>query len=187
MPLWISFTLLALLMQALRTAAQKQLAGNISVEATTLTRYLFGLPFAIIYFLLLQRAQQSPLGLEALNARFAVSSLLAGVAQILATFCLVKALTLNNFAVGTALAKTEALMTAVLGSLFFGEVLSGAAFAAVAVGVSGVLIASNWRVSLRDFRDNRALSYGFGAGLGFALSSLFVVIKLKLVKNLSWE
>lgn len=174
MPLWIQFTLLALVMQALRTAAQKQLAGHLSTEATTLTRYLFGLPFAVVYFLLLNRSIADLTSSFHINIDFLVSASFAGFAQIGATYCLVKSLTLNNFAVGTALAKTEALLTAVIGSLFFDEMLSTVGFMAIAIGVLGVLIAGNWRISVRDLRDNKTLLFGFGSGLGFALSSLFI-------------
>ena len=54
MEAWIVFTLLAVVMQSVRTAAQKQIAQSISVLAATLARYLFGLPFAVLYFLVLK-------------------------------------------------------------------------------------------------------------------------------------
>ena len=54
MDTWISFTLLAVVMQSVRTAAQKQIARKISPQAATLVRYLFGLPFALLYFYWLQ-------------------------------------------------------------------------------------------------------------------------------------
>ena len=49
MDTWILFTLLAAFMQVIRTAGQKKMALHISPMATTLVRYLFGLPFAAIY------------------------------------------------------------------------------------------------------------------------------------------
>jgi drug/metabolite transporter (DMT)-like permease len=44
---WIGFTLLAVVMQSLRTAGQKQLAANLTAQSTTLVRYLFGLPYGL--------------------------------------------------------------------------------------------------------------------------------------------
>jgi len=87
---------------------------------------------------------------------------------------LVKALTLRNFAVGTALAKTEAILTAIIGAWFFSATLSFVAYLAVAVGVLGVLVASNWKIALQDLADNKSIKYGIGAGVGFALASLWI-------------
>lgn len=172
MEIWVLFTLLAVVMQSVRTAAQKQIAQSISASAATLVRYLFGLPFALAYFLLLRNLYQE----ETLagNAVFFRAASLAAVAQILATVFLIKALTLRNFAVGTALAKTEALLTAVIGALFFSAVLSPVAYLSVVIGVVGVLIASNWKINLRDLIENESIKYGVGAGLGFALASLWI-------------
>ena len=102
------YTLLAVVMQSVRTAGQKQIAGSISIQATTLVRFLFGLPFAVVYFLFLKSAY--PLEVIDLDTAFFRSASLAAVSQIFATVFLVKALTLRNFAVGTALAKTEAIL-----------------------------------------------------------------------------
>ncbi len=171
METWIVFTLLAVVMQSIRTAGQKQIARRLSVEATTLVRFLFGLPFAALYFYLLYSQDEAPLRLQ---GQFFLSASLAGVAQIGATLCLVKALTIRNFAVGTALAKTEAIMTALLGSLFFSATLSLLGYVSVVVGVAGLLAASNWRFSWQDLFHNESIKYGLGAGLGFALASLWI-------------
>jgi drug/metabolite transporter (DMT)-like permease len=40
--------------------------------------------------------------------------------------------------------------------------------------VVGVLIASNWKVSWQDLVENESIKYGVGAGLGFALASLWI-------------
>lgn len=172
METWIVFTLLAVVMQSVRTAGQKQIARKLSVEATTLVRFLFGLPFAAAYFFVLstdnEAAQIEP------GATFFLSASLAGVAQIVATLCLVKALTIRNFAVGTALAKTEAILTALLGALFFSAAISPLGYLSVIVGVMGLLVASNWRFSWQDLFHNESIKYGLGAGLGFALASLWI-------------
>jgi drug/metabolite transporter (DMT)-like permease len=166
------FTILAVVMQSVRTAGQKQMAQSLTAEATTLVRFLFGLPFALIYFSLLWRTNS---GQEVvLSASYWLPASLATVSQIVATLCLVKALTLRNFAVGKALAKTEAIMTALLGSLFFAASLSVLGYVSVYVGVIGVLVASNWRISVPDLMNNASIKYGLGAGLGFALASLWI-------------
>lgn len=175
METWISFTLLAVVMQSVRTAGQKQLASQLSAQATTLVRYLFGLPFAALYyFIMVSNSASHEFSMAAAGSVFFVSGALAGFAQIIATVCLVKALTLKNFAVGTALAKTEAILTALLGSIFFTSALTYLGWASVVVGVAGALVASNWKVSLDDLVHNQSIKYGLGAGLGFALASLWI-------------
>ena len=104
MEAWITFTLLAVIMQSLRTASQKQVSKRISIQAATLVRFLFGIKFAALYFFLIMRLYQ-PVRIELTN-KFIISGALASVSQILATVFLIKAITLRNFSVGTALAKT---------------------------------------------------------------------------------
>ena len=169
---WIIFTLLAVIMQSVRTAAQKQITREISVQSATLVRFLFGIKFAALYFFLTMWIFQ-PINFE-LNIKFIISGALASVSQVLATVFLIKALTLKNFAVGTALAKTEALLTAVLGSIFFSAYLNPKGYLSILFGVCGLLIASNWDVTLKDLSDNQSIRYGLGAGLGFALASLWI-------------
>ena len=169
---WIIFTLLAVIMQSVRTAAQKQITQEISVQSATLVRFLFGIKFAALYFFLTMWIFQ-PINFE-LNIKFIISGALASVSQVLATVFLIKALTLKNFAVGTALAKTEALLTAVLGSIFFSAYLNPMGYLSILFGVCGLLIASNWDVTLKDLSDNQSIRYGLGAGLGFALASLWI-------------
>lgn len=172
MELWIIFTILAVFMQSVRTAGQKQIAKKLSVEATTLVRFAFGLPFAILYYFFI--AQQNLNASPAYSLSFYLSASLAGVSQIAATLCLVKALTIQNFAVGTALAKTEAVLTAILGTVFFAAALSPMGYLSVFVGVAGLLVASNWQMSWKDLLTNQSIRYGLGAGLGFALASLWI-------------
>ena len=171
METWIVFTLLAVVMQSVRTAGQKQIARKLSIEATTLVRFLFGLPFAGLYFFLLSAGSEAVLNP---GREFFLSASGAGLAQIGATLCLVKALTIRNFAVGTALAKTEAIMTALLGTLFFSATLSVLGYVSVVVGVMGLLVASNWRFSWQDLFNNESIKFGLGAGFGFALASLWI-------------
>lgn len=172
MELWIVFTLLAVVMQSVRTAGQKQIARSITAQAATLVRYLFGLPFALLYFYSLKNYYQ----VDSIAPQwiFYQAASLAGISQIIATVCLVKALSIRNFAVGTALAKTEAILTAVIGSLFFSAALSWLGYVSVMIGVVGVLVASNWKIGLRDLDGNKSIRYGLGAGLGFALASLWL-------------
>ena len=172
METWITFTLFAVVMQSLRTDSQKKVSKKISIQAATLVRFLFGIKFAALYFFLIMRLYQTP-QIE-FTSKFFISGALASISQISATVFLIKALNLRNFSVGTALAKTEALLTAVLGAFFFSAHLNFWGYLAVFVGVLGLLVASNWKFTLRDFLENHSIRYGIGAGLGFALASLWI-------------
>lgn len=172
METWIAFTLLAVVMQSLRTAAQKQIATGISVAATTLVRFLFGLPFVGLYFVVLKNYYK--IDAVALSLDFLLMASLAALAQIFATVFLVKALSVKNFAVGTALVKTEAIMTALFGSWFFSAALSWLGYVSVILGVSGTLLASKWTITLKDLWQNQSIKYGIFAGVGFAMASLWL-------------
>ena len=53
--IWVPIAILAALMQAIRTAAQKTLNARFSTWMTTYVRSLFGLPFSVVYLLLVIR------------------------------------------------------------------------------------------------------------------------------------
>lgn len=170
-------TLLAASVQAVRTAAQKYLAGHMSVWSATLVRFLFGLPFAAAYLLLLERWFGA--GLPTLHPRFLLLCAAASVSQIAATVLLVHLFSLRNFAVGTTYARTEVLLTALLGAALFGEVVTAAGWIAMLIGVAGLILINLGRTGLEGGTLiarawNRSAAVGVGAGLGFALASLLI-------------
>jgi drug/metabolite transporter (DMT)-like permease len=172
MEAWILFTFLAAFMQAIRTAGQKKLATSISPMTTTLVRYLFGLPFAIVYLLLIADTSLSGIATSLNQSTFLTYASFASVAQIVATVFLVKTLRLRNFAVGTCFAKTEAIQTALLGVVFFTALLSWQAWLAVLIGTIGILILT--LPSKGQQIDGRSVLYGLVSGLTFAMTSLWL-------------
>ncbi|MEP4547011.1 MAG: DMT family transporter [Saccharospirillum sp.] len=169
---WIGFTLLAAFMQAVRTAGQKQLSLHLTAMSTTLSRYLFGLPVALLYTAALWYWQ--PEATPQWSGGFLMWAGLASVAQIGATWCLVTAFRFNNFAVGTTLAKTEALQTALIGWWLFGLPLAMLGWFALVVGFLGVLVMGNPKTLFSNKHAWRspALVYGLAAGALFAVASL---------------
>ena len=173
MEIWVGFTLLAALMQAVRTAGQKRIAKFISPMATTLVRYLFGLPFVIIYLAFI--SDQPMAELISINIglpSFVFYASAAAIAQIFATFWLVKVLSFKNFAVGTSFAKTEAIQTAILGAVFFSAYLSIYGWTAVVIGVAGILVVS--LPAKGKPVDKGAVGYGVLSGIAFAFTSLWI-------------
>lgn len=158
-------------MQAVRTAGQKQLANSVSAMSSTLIRYVFGLPFAVIYLFYVCNEQTAILFPKALGeSRFVLYASVAGIAQIAATFLLIKAFSYRNFTVGTSFAKTEAVQTAVLGMLVFGSSLSATGWVAVALGFLGVFIVSMPSASQKW--DPPAVLFGTLSGTAFSVTSL---------------
>ena len=131
---------LAAMMQAVRTAGQKQLTAAVTPLAATLVRYLFGLPFALLW--LTYAGATLNFDFPDLNLTFLVSGLIAGILQIVATLLLVRLLTLRNFAVGTTFVKSEILLTAVIGYFFFTETVSALGWTAIIICVAGLFVIS---------------------------------------------
>jgi len=160
-------------MQAVRTAGQKQLTSSLSPMSVTLARYLFGLPFVVIYVVYLFGASTVVELVHALtNTRFLAYALLASVAQIVATVLLVKVFSFRNFAVGTSFAKTEAIQTAIFGIVFFGAALSARGWLAVFIGFVGIV-----RVSLPKSKEPWQLTnvaLGTLSGTAFSFTSLWL-------------
>jgi len=173
MSAWVAFTILAALMQAIRTAGQKQLSNSVSPMSTTLVRYVYGLPFAIAYLFLVASDEAVPLLSKALlNQRFLVFAFAAGVAQIIATVLLIKLFSFRNFAVGTSFAKTEAIQTAVIGTVLFQSSLGLFGWLAVFLGVIGIVIVSLPEKTVTW--DRRNISLGLLSGTAFSLTSLWL-------------
>jgi len=174
--IWIYFTLLAATMQAVRTAGQKQLSGKLNAMATTAVRYVFALPFAWAYLAWMLSFKE--IDAPKLNNEFLVYALIACVAQIIGTVFLVAAFQYKNFAVATSLAKTEAIQVAIVGALLFSAPLSLMGWFSVIVGVVGVFIVSKVKLNFRNVMIGSdamtGLSFGLGAGLGLAITTLLI-------------
>ena len=169
---WVFWAVLAAVMQSVRTAGQKYLVADISPMAATLVRYLYGLPFVAMYlgWLMWDRQVSWP----PLTMAFVVYCLMAGFLQIVATVLLIRLFTLRNFAVGSCYVRTEVLMTALIGLVFFNEVVSLLGWLAMLACVSGLLLITIAKTgSLKDIW-NRSAVYGLTAGLAFSLTSLFI-------------
>lgn len=163
-------------MQAVRTAGQKQLSGKLNAMATTAVRYVYALPFAWIYlgWMLSFKEVETP----ELNNQFLVYALIACVTQIIGTVFLVAAFRYKNFAVATSLAKTEAIQVAIVGALLFAAPLSFMGWFSVVIGVVGVFLVSKVKFSFRNMMAGSdammGLSFGLGAGLGLAVTTLLI-------------
>ena len=172
MEIWIYFTLLAALMQAIRTAGQKQLTQHLNAMATTGVRYIYALPFALLYLWWMLDYRELPMPI--LHGQFLQYALIACVMQIIGTVCLVAAFKYRNFAVATSLAKTEAIQVAVVGVALFSASLTGLGWLSVVIGVIGVLLVSKVKFTFRDIFQNPGAGFGLASGLALAITTLLI-------------
>ncbi|MBY8284626.1 DMT family transporter [Vibrio fluvialis] len=167
---WIFFTFLAAFMQSWRNAFQSRLSGDVKTAGVTLARFLWAGPLAALYLAVLYQVE--PIALPTFNSLFVTFILGASLMQILATALMVKLFKFNNYAVGAGLAKSEALVAATLGMLFFGTHLSFLGWIGVLLGGIGVFMLS----AQGGFRQLSlpTILLGLGSGSAFALTSLWV-------------
>src|SRR5436190_5680215 len=98
--LWILMTAAAATLQVARNALQRGLLGEAGPWGATLVRFLFGLPFAIVFAL---TATWLARGATAtLSPPFFGYCAVGGACQILATAAILVSMQRSSFALGTA-------------------------------------------------------------------------------------
>lgn len=170
--LWIPITIAAALAQTTRNAAQRHLTPVLGTLGATLVRFLYGLPFALLW--LCAVAWFGGYAIATPTAAFGWWVLVSSIAQIGATALLLKVMAERNFALGTAYAKTEVIQVAVFGFVFLGDPLTPVTLAAVILGTVGVMLLS----PIDRARPIRTLLSGWTtrpALLGVASGALFGV------------
>jgi len=174
--LWIALTIWAGFAQTLRNAAQRSISGQAGTLGATLVRFLFGLPFALIYLgaILLIKDESLP----KINDTFLAWALEGALAQIVATALLLRVMAARNFAVGVAYSKTELIQVAVFAAVFLNDPTSAITIVAIALATAGVLMLSppvDGRGRLRGMFEgwtSQAALLGVASGAGFALAAV---------------
>jgi drug/metabolite transporter (DMT)-like permease len=172
--LWIPVTVWAAFAQTLRNATQRGLTSRLGTLGATLVRFLYGLPFALLWLWLVLHFTGSPL--PRLGAGFLAWMALGALSQIAATALLLRTMQERNFALGVAYSKTEVVQVALFAFVFLGDRVSFAALCAIACATVGVLLLS----PMDKERPLRALLEGWATGwtarpalLGLASGSAF--------------
>lgn len=167
---WIPATVLAALLQTARNLTQRSLTELIGVIGATQVRFLFGLPFALLFLVLVcAGAQRLPpaIGLGTLGV-----TAWGALTQIAATALMLAAMRERSFAVTTAYTKTEPVQVAVFGALLLGDALTVWKFLAIVIATAGVVLVS-WKPGEKLSRAGlRPAVLGIGAGAFFALSAI---------------
>ena len=138
--LWAVFTVIAAGSQTLRKAMQKELTATIGTAGATHVRFLFGLPFAMLFLavILFVTGHRYP----KVDASVVWWILLGALTQIAATALMLAAMKARSFVVTTALIKIEPVWVALFGLVFLGDHLSWALAAAILIATTGVMILS---------------------------------------------
>lgn len=171
LPLWALIALGAATAQVIRFALQKLLrAGALSTMGATFARFVFAAPVALSGVML--GLWLTGTALPSLGGRFWSAALIGGLAQILATACVVALFARRSFAVGVGLAKTEVVLTALLGFLVLGDQIDLWAFAAIFGGLIGVWLLSLPESGGFDRVSGATVALGLGSGTLFAVSGV---------------
>jgi drug/metabolite transporter (DMT)-like permease len=131
---------------------------------------LFAPPIALIYLYLLHTFSDQ--AIPDFSQAFLWVILLASVLQIAATSLMVVLFKQKNFAVGAGLAKSEALVAGVVGTLFFGSQLSLFGWLGIFVGAAAVFVLSGG--GQKGELSFKTVLLGLACGTCFALTSLYV-------------
>ncbi|WP_166416659.1 DMT family transporter [Cochlodiniinecator piscidefendens] len=175
MQTWIYITIAAAFSQNLRFMLQKQLkATRLSTGGATFARFVYSAPLVVLLITLYFWAQGYTL--PHIPHHFWIYAFSGGIAQILATMCVVALFAERNFAVGITFKKTEVVQTAFLGLIVLGEGISFLGFIAISIGFLGVILLSDPPVKTdapwaqRIF--NRSAGLGLLSGVLFAVSAI---------------
>ena len=168
---WILATLIAAAAQTARNATQNGLTRAIGTVGATQVRFLFGLPFAVIFLGLttLATGDQIP----AIPLRSLGFATLGAVAQIGATALMLAVMKSQSFAITTAWIKTEPILVALIAAAVLGDPLTWPALAAIVLATSGVVLLSlKPGMGARLWQDTTPAMMGLVAGALFGLAAI---------------
>jgi drug/metabolite transporter (DMT)-like permease len=167
--LWIAFTVVGAAAQTARTAMQRELTETLGTIGATHVRFLFGLPFALLFLVIVALVLPDPL--PPINGTALAWIGGGALSQIAATALILAAMRERSFIVATALAKIEPVWVAITSALFLAEPLTHAMMLAIVVATAGVLLMT-WPRPSHGGRapslQSALLGLGAGALFGFA-------------------
>lgn len=173
---WIAICFISAFFQAIRNGLQKSITNIFPVEIVTWTRFLFGLPYAVLFFILLHSLH---FHLHFIPNEFYLYCLIGSSAQLLGNLMLMALFSHRNFVVGITYSKSEALLSALLGAFLFGEYITMGGVAAIVLGFFGIILISmvEQHKSIRSYFKaliKPSALLGLGCGIGYAMSGLMI-------------
>jgi drug/metabolite transporter (DMT)-like permease len=167
--LWAVFTVVAAAAQTARNATQRSLTATLGTVGATHVRFLFGLPFALLFFAAIVAVRAGALPVP--DAAFVAWVAGGAVAQILATALMLAAMGQRSFVVTTAYIKTEPVQVALFGLVLLGDAVTPPLALAIAIATAGVVTMA-LKPGASGAGDLRATALGLAAGAGFGLSAI---------------
>ena len=157
--LWAIFTVIAAAGQVLRNAQQRELTQSLGTVGATHVRFLFGLPFALVFLAIVLIA--SGQALPNPSMAYWPWILQGSIAQIAATALMLAAMSDRSFVVVYAYIKTEPVQAALFGLVFLGDVVTLPMAAAILIATTGVV--------LMALKPDEFSGEGLNPGYGFLM------------------
>lgn len=171
LPLWVWAALMGAIAQTGRNATQAGLTTALGTVGATQVRFLFGLPFAAAFLLIVTGWTGTPIPLPG-PATLGWTALGAW-AQIAGTALMLLLMKDQSFGVATAWLKTEPVLVALLGIPLLGDHLTPGTLTAIAIATAGVLILSiKPGPTLGRLFQTRPAVLGLLSGLGYGLAAI---------------
>ena len=136
--LWVAFTLTASAAQTARNVMQRERTGALGALGASQVRFLFGLPFAILFFIGLRLA--TGVAAPAIGSAAAGFIVMGALAQIGGTALMLAAMRERSFVVVVAFTKTEGAQVALYALLFLGETPTVTLIGAIVLATVGVFL-----------------------------------------------
>ena len=164
---WVLFTVAAAAGQTARNAMQRGLTSKVGVAAASWARFIFALPFALVFLAVVLAFEQ---GTVTVRDGFVTWLLVGSLAQMAGTATMLLAMRDRSFVTVVAYTKTEPIQVAVFSLAFLGEALTAVRAMAVFLGAAGVMLMSWPRGNASH--DLRSVGWGIAAGAGFAMAAV---------------
>lgn len=164
--LFIPITIAATVLQVARNALQRGLIGDASPWGATLVRFLFGLPFSLVFLSVAWAL--SPQVRPDFTPVFWIAASLGAFAQIAATGALLSAMHRSGFALGAAFQQSSLPLAAVAG-LAIGESPSPLGWFGLAVTTAS-LLALSWPKRIEGRSDWGGAMFGLISGACYAVA-----------------
>lgn len=169
--LWAAFTIVAAGGQTMRNAMQRHLIGTLGTVGATHVRFLFGLPFAVVFLFLLVTVTGE--ALPTLNVRAFLWTAAGAIGQMVATALMLASMRDRSFVVTIAYTKTEPIQVALFGIVMLGDHVTLPLAVAIIMATAGVMVVS-WPKKLAEGEvwSWRPAIMGMGAGGLFAIAAV---------------
>jgi drug/metabolite transporter (DMT)-like permease len=138
--LWALFTVIAAAAQTVRNATQRELTQKLGTVGATHVRFLFGLPFALVFLAGVMIALGR--GLPRPDPIYWAWVLDGAGMQFAATALMLIAMSERSFVVAIAYIKTEPILVALFGLVLLGDPVTVPMAIAIATATAGVILMS---------------------------------------------